>query len=68
MRAWPCVRCGKDGRYMESWLCQACYRDPKRINEQKQVEAAAWSDYGAMRKMLIEKFGWFGGWRQMEKL
>ncbi len=61
-----CVRCGSPGRYMESFLCAVCYRDPARIPEQRAVEAAAWGDYQAMRKMLRDWFGWTGGWSRRE--
>jgi hypothetical protein len=51
---------------MESWLCQTCYKDPNRIVEQRAVEAAEWSDYRAMRRMLREQFGWSGGWSRQD--
>jgi len=61
-----CVRCGREGRYMESWLCQTCYRDPNRLVEQRAVEAAGWNDFRAMRQMLREQFGWYGHWGRKE--
>ena len=51
---------------MESWLCEACYRNPLRLTEQRTVETAAWGDYRVMRRTLREQFGWFGGWGRPE--
>jgi len=51
---------------MESWLCQTCYKDPNRLVEQRAVEAAAWSDFKAMRAMLRSDYGWYGGWGRKE--
>jgi len=61
-----CVRCGREGRYLESWLCQACYKDPDRFAEQDAVEALAWGDFRAMRQMLRANYGWYGGWGRQE--
>jgi len=61
-----CVRCGQAGRWLDSWLCAKCYGDPTRLAEQNSVESAAWDDYRAMRKMLRENYGWFGGWTRHE--
>jgi NMD protein affecting ribosome stability and mRNA decay len=66
VRIETCVRCGRAGRYLESWLCVTCYKDPNRLIEQRAVESAAWSDYRAMRRMLRDEFGWIGGWGRKE--
>jgi len=49
---------------MDSWLCSGCYKDEQRIAEQRAVESAAWNDYPAMRAMLVDRFGWTGGWNR----
>lgn len=45
---------------MGSWLDRACYEDPQRIIEQREVESASWDDYHEMRRLLMEHYGWQG--------
>ena len=56
-----CVRCGAYARAPELLVCVHCKADPDRLREQAVVAEAA-MDYSAQRRLLVERFGWYGGW------
>lgn len=55
-----CVRCGRDGRIAETFLCHRCLEDPRTVDE---VEEAFRQEPQDPRTYVVEELHWVGGWR-----
>jgi hypothetical protein len=56
-----CVRCGLRPRSAETFLCASCLGDPDAHLETARALELANGD--AARRLVIERYGWAGGWR-----
>lgn len=58
-----CVRCGQRPRTATPYLCDSCAADPATRREVANAEAVCPpDDVISMRRFVIERFGWRGGW------
>ena len=57
----PCVRCGSEPRYADTWMGLECLVNGAYIEEKAAAEALP-LDYRDRRRWLVTEKGWFGSW------
>jgi hypothetical protein len=56
----PCVRCGREPRDGETFLCVGCLQDP--VTHQETAVALDAGEDLVARRFAVERFHWAGGW------
>lgn len=59
-----CVRCGLDPAADDAYLCAECRADPATDFERRVAEESVMG-YRDQRRLLVDLFGWRGGWWEL---
>jgi hypothetical protein len=62
MNGGRCVRCGRGPRADETFLCERCLDDPESARERLEAELLADVRQVDARRVVVERFKWYGGW------
>ena len=62
-----CVRCARNPRADELFICTPCHDDPATYREMTAARGRTTGDYLAQQRYLIAVHGWAGGWPRLDR-